>query len=126
MQHGRNETVMLLYLNDEFFCDQDVHLHNMVKFLINNGVPIILVHEKDNRKSGCPFETIFNQTPVDLKGELHNLYSNDIAVSLYFVKKYQQVSLRQILQKIITKFTGDTDIKVRHRYQSNDHIYHYG
>jgi len=113
MQSARRDRVMVLYLTEKVFCDQDNQLHDSVKHLINKGVPIILVHEKDTSKGGCPFGTIINLTPDDLKGEPYNLYSTDIAVSLYSVKEYQQVSLRQTLNNIITKLTGDTVIKSR-------------
>jgi len=111
IQSAGNERVMVLYLNDKAFCDEDNQLHNIVKLSIDEGIPIILVHEKDTSKGGCPFETIITQTPDDLKGEPYNLYSDDIAIGLYSVKEYQQVSLRQILNNIGAKLTDDTVIK---------------
>eukprot|EP00555_Chaetoceros_dichaeta_P002211 CAMPEP_0198252350 /NCGR_PEP_ID=MMETSP1447-20131203/2848_1 /TAXON_ID=420782 /ORGANISM="Chaetoceros dichaeta, Strain CCMP1751" /LENGTH=497 /DNA_ID=CAMNT_0043937557 /DNA_START=1419 /DNA_END=2912 /DNA_ORIENTATION=+ len=114
MQHGRKETVMILYLNDKVFDDEDNQLLDSVKLLIDKGIPIILVHEKDTSKGGCPFETIITRTPDDLKREPYNLYSYGAVASLH--SGYQQVSLRQILKTIGTKLTG---------YQSKDRIYHH-
>ena len=113
IQSAGNERVMLLYLNDAVFCDPGNQLHNIVKLSIDQGIPIFLVHEKDTSKGGCPFQTIITQTPDDLMGEPYNLYSDDIAVSLYSVKQYQQVSLRQIMKNIGAKSSDATFIKAR-------------
>merc|ERR1712008_372205 len=86
-------------------------LQDSVKLSIDTGLPIILVHEKDTSKGGCPFETIITQTHDDLKGALYNLYSGDMAIGLYSIREYQKVSKRQILNNIGAKLTGDTIIK---------------
>ena len=69
--------------------------------------------KKIQAKVDAPFETIITQTPDDLKGEPYNIYSSDIAISLYSVKEYKQVSLRQILKNIGNKLIDDTDIKAK-------------
>jgi len=113
IQSAGNERVMMLYLNDKVFSDENNQLQYFVKLSIDAGIPIILVHEKDTSKGGRPFGTIITQTPDDLKGEPYNLYSDDIAISLYSVKEYQKVSLRQILNNIGARLTDDTIIKAR-------------
>jgi len=107
------ERVMMLYLNDKAFCDEDDKLQDSVKLSIDTGIPIILVHEKDTSKGGCPIETVITQTPDDLKGALYNLYSGDIAIGLYSVREYQKVSKRQILNNIGAKLTDDNIIEER-------------
>ena len=94
------KAVVLFYLNEDTFENEDYEECEIVKRAMDDGIQVVLVHEKDPRYGGCPFSDIILQTPQELKEDPYNLYTQDIAVSLYPEEEYQLVSLRQILSKI--------------------------
>ena len=103
-------TVMLLYLNKSAFCDPTKCLLENVKCSIKAGIQVILVHEMDASCGGCPFADIIIQTPQVLIGEPYNLYTQNIAISLYSMTGFRIVSLRKILHKMGAKSTRTTQV----------------
>jgi len=60
-------THMLLYLASETFVgDAGRMLADEVRRAMMRALPIVLVHENDKSRGGCPFETFFKTTPQDL------------------------------------------------------------
>jgi len=106
VQYDNKKSVMLLYLNTSAFLDADDLTCECVKQTIDANIPLILIHEMDTDEGGCSFDYIMMQTPQVLMGGCYKLYSENIAVPLYSMKRYQQVSLRQILKKMGARPTG--------------------
>jgi len=67
----------------------------------NKGIRIILVHEQDLDKGGCPFSLIIEKTSTELLDPPFKLF-REIAIPLYTRDEYRTISLRLILQKMIT------------------------
>jgi len=99
IKRKNKKTVMLLYLNEETFHHPDNLEYEIVKRSIDEDVQVVLMHEKDTNEGGCPFNEIVAQTPQDLMEDPYYLY-NRMAVNIYWMEGYQQVSLRQILRKM--------------------------
>jgi len=99
-QYDNEEYVMLVYLNkDAFRVDGDM-LHQSVKYAMDHHINLVLVHERDGQRGGCAFREIVAQTPEYLKKAPYNIYSEDIAVSLYTTKEYDYISLCQLLSRV--------------------------
>ena len=91
---------MLVYLNEDTFCDNDDMLHVSVKHVMDRNIKIVLVHERNMQMGGCPFDEIITQTPQELINDPYNIFSQDIAISLYSETEYEHVSICQILRKL--------------------------
>ena len=61
-----------------------------------------MVQEKDLKKGACDFSHIIRQAPPDLA--VYSLYKY-LVVPLYELDEYHNISLRQILLKMGTKYT---------------------
>ena len=111
-QRDSKQSVMLLYLNRSVFNDSDEYLLDNTIKVLESGVPIILVHEVNTNYGGCPFGDIIMQTPTGLIEHPYNLYSENLAVSLYSINEYRKVSLRQILLKMGAMPVSSTQLQV--------------
>jgi len=89
--------VLLLYLNKKTFCDSGVA--DIVKVAKQKGTDIILVHEQDVDKGGCPFSYCFDHTPEELTERPYSIF-RDIAIPLFTREEYRKISLQKILHKI--------------------------
>ena len=92
-------SVLVLYLNRDLFLEDENNLKNILQSTKAMKIPIVLVHEQDNAKGGCPFETFFDQTPQDLIDPPYELFK-ELAIPLYTTTEYRTVSLRQIINTI--------------------------
>jgi len=99
LQRGNREAVMLIYLNKDTF-EEPSDICKCITQSITRKVRVILVHENDSYKGGCAFWQIMDQTPKKLMKAPYSIYSEDIAVSLYSIDKYQETSLRQLCMKM--------------------------
>jgi len=106
LQEDDRDAVMLVYLNKKTFKDPACLLCESIKRSMDDKIKIILVHENDTNEGGCTFGEIMNQTPRRLMEKPYNIYSQDIAVSLYSIKEYQDISMYQILTKMGAKPTS--------------------
>ena len=87
---GSALTHMLLYLNQHTFQGDDGdELFDEVRAAQKRGLEILLVHECDEERHGCAFETFFEQTPQLLITE--GLY-NQLAITCH-APPFRQVSL---------------------------------
>ena len=100
LQKDDRQAVMLVYLNKVTFQDPDCLLCQSIKRAMKENIQVVLIHENDTNEDGCDFSEIMNQTPKDIMVKPYNIYSKDIATSLYSIKEYQKISLRQLLIKI--------------------------
>ena len=97
--NGRS--VVLLYLDKDIFLEEDsVATKAVLQAAIDMKIDIILVHEQDWDKGGCPFSLFLKQTPQDLIDPPYEIFKQ-IAIPLYSRPEYRQVSMRQILDKIL-------------------------
>ena len=80
-------THLLLYLCEETWRDE--RLVEEVAAARAAKLPIVMAHENDAARGGCPFSRFFETTPHELIG--NGLYS-DLAFS-FFLGVYRQVSL---------------------------------
>jgi len=92
--------VLLLYLNNDIFLDKEQSKTlEIVKMAKNKGICVILVHEQDIDKGGCPFSLIIEKTSTELLDPPFKLF-REIAIPLYTRDEYRTISLRLILQKM--------------------------
>ena len=94
--------ILLLYLNKELFSVDEGgngNLADIVQSAMELKIDIILVHENDTTRGGCPFSQFFDQTPQYLIDPPFELY-RDLAIPLYTTPEYRAVSLRKIMDKI--------------------------
>merc|ERR1712038_2220828 len=104
LQCNVEKTVMLVYLNiNTFQQDSESLLYDCIKYALDKSIKVVFVHEKDTTKGGCSFHEIISQTPQKLLAKPYNIYSEDLAVSIYSVNEYEKVGLRQILKKMGAK-----------------------
>jgi len=92
--------ILLLYLNKDTFCDGKNDITEAVKVAKGKGIGIILVHEQDIDKGGCPFSYFFDHAPQWLIDRPYRIFEN-VAVPLHSRDEYRKVSLRLILQKMV-------------------------
>lgn len=63
----RSVTHMCLYLNRHTFSGADgAHLAQEVRIAMGERVPIVMIHENDPERDGCPFSHFFSTTPDDI------------------------------------------------------------
>ncbi len=95
-------TVLLLYLNADTFRDGEGAVaavaRSFLPFVRTHQSMLVLVHEKDASKGGCPFHCIMENTPDDLLKQ-HHIF-NTVAVPLYTWPAHREVSLRHALRCI--------------------------
>jgi len=91
--------VLLLYLNNGISLDKESKTLEIVKMAKNKGIYIILVHEQDVDKGGCPFSLIIEKTSTEMLDPPFKLF-REIAIPLYTRDEYRTISLRLILQKM--------------------------
>jgi hypothetical protein len=91
--------VLLLYLNKYISLDKESKTLEIVKMSKNKGISIILVHEQDIDKGGCPFSLIIEKTSTELLDPPFKLF-REIAIPLYTRDEYRTISLRLILQRM--------------------------
>eukprot|EP00966_Prymnesium_polylepis_P223218 5164298-Prymnesium_polylepis.1 len=61
---------MLLYLNSKTFVGETgQRLSHEAKQARASGIEILLVHENDVARGGCPFDKLFQTTPEELVSE---------------------------------------------------------
>ena len=65
---GAGATHFLLYLNAETFVGEagDRLAHELREVRAAGEVPVVMVHENDPARNGCPFSQLFASTPQDL------------------------------------------------------------
>eukprot|EP00316_Scyphosphaera_apsteinii_P003893 CAMPEP_0119341170 /NCGR_PEP_ID=MMETSP1333-20130426/101788_1 /TAXON_ID=418940 /ORGANISM="Scyphosphaera apsteinii, Strain RCC1455" /LENGTH=114 /DNA_ID=CAMNT_0007353073 /DNA_START=33 /DNA_END=374 /DNA_ORIENTATION=- len=91
----------ILYLNkDTWTGDQGELLANTVREVIEKNVPIVMLHETDPDRGGCPFQTFFGTTPTDLI-EQHGLYKA-LAITMC-PQPHRVVSLAIVLKALGAK-----------------------
>lgn len=97
--------VFLLYLNKDTFSSENiVSFGPILKSVLLKRIPVIVVHEQDVKKGGRPnFDFFLDHTP----SEFMSAYQ-DIAIPIYSLKEYRDVSLCCILEKIIEKYKRST------------------
>ena len=94
--------ILLLYLNKELFSVDEGgngNLSDIVQSAMELKIDIVLVHENDTTRGGCPFSQFFDQTPQYLIDPPFELY-RDLAIPMYTTPEYRAVSLRKIMDKI--------------------------
>eukprot|EP00551_Chaetoceros_affinis_P005001 CAMPEP_0203672110 /NCGR_PEP_ID=MMETSP0090-20130426/7720_1 /ASSEMBLY_ACC=CAM_ASM_001088 /TAXON_ID=426623 /ORGANISM="Chaetoceros affinis, Strain CCMP159" /LENGTH=439 /DNA_ID=CAMNT_0050537363 /DNA_START=1 /DNA_END=1320 /DNA_ORIENTATION=- len=98
-------TFLLLLLNEFTFGqsnENNAEMLTLIESCINDpNICLVLVHEQDSTKGGCKFDEFFRVTPQKLIDEPYNLYQ-EIAIPLYSMKEYRDVSLKLILNKMVT------------------------
>jgi len=92
----------LLYLDENVFLDDEKKVSELVRMALGLGIKVLMVHELDYTRGACEFNTFFSQTPEDLIGALFK----DIAVPLYPMHEYRQVSFRSLLAQMGANETG--------------------
>ena len=108
---GSQKQVLLLYLNKNTFGDGNDCVAKVVKSASEKKIDIILVHEQDAEKDACPFGDFFTLTPQELIDRPHTIYK-DIAIPLYTLEEYRNISLQMIMQDI----EGEKEKKGRMRF----------
>lgn len=90
--------VFLLYLNKNTFSKGNMKkLRPILRKIIQEDIPIIVLHEQDVKKAGEPsFYYFLKNTPQEFCWKLYE----DIAIPLYSRKEYRQVSISSIVQKL--------------------------
>ena len=58
--------VLLLYLNQGMFEYHGEELTSILKYAIDQGFPIIMMHERDPSRNGCDFDVFFHDSPMEL------------------------------------------------------------
>ena len=97
---GKGKTVKTAIIDSAQFSKKMIKQPNSC-CNVHRLVYLVLVHEQDTSKGGCKFEEFFKVTPQKLINEPYNLY-RDIAVPLYSMEEYRNVSLQLIINKIVT------------------------
>jgi len=97
-----NTKYLLLYLDEDVFLDEDKEVSKLVRMALGMGVKVLMVHELDYTRGACKFDQFFQQTPEDLIGALFK----DIAVPLYPLYEYRQISFRALLANMGANETG--------------------
>ena len=106
------KTVLLLYLNRDFFVDSESVLREVVKSSIDDpNIKIVLVHEQDVAKGGCPFNLFFEQVPQVLIDPPYQIFNKETAIPLYSNDEYRTVSLCQILHRFTTVKSMDNKVE---------------
>ena len=96
-------THFLLYLNEQTYVDDDGALAGEVREALAAGLPVAMIHEKDEARHGCDFGRFFETTPKDLiDGGLYNA----LAVAFMSGDAYRAVS-----EKLFAKNLGAEDAK---------------
>ncbi|KAL1499130.1 hypothetical protein AB1Y20_013641 [Prymnesium parvum] len=86
---GDVETFMFLYLNQQTFVGEDgVVLASEVREAKAGGIEVVLAHEIDASRGGCPFDRLFTTTPRDLVQD--GLYKR-LAIALHS-PPYREIS----------------------------------
>ena len=109
--------MLLLYLNQATFSNDENKLLDIAKAAKDQGIDIILVHEQDAAKSGCPFNSIIENTPSELMDPPFPIFK-DIAIPLHRRDEYRKISMRLILQKI-----GAVHVKESSCFMTRKHKY---
>jgi len=100
LRQDDKQAVMLVYLNKITFQEPGCLLCDSIVRAIDQNIKVVLVHENGVSEGGCAFGEVMNQTPKKLFAERYAMYAQDIAVSLYSTKEYEEVSIYQILTKM--------------------------
>ena len=87
---------MLLYLNTSTFQDEHAKVSQLVQSAMDSKVPLVLVHEQDTSKGGCPFRCFFDSTPKTLLKPPYKLFDT-VATPLFPTTEHRLISLRHIL-----------------------------
>jgi len=95
---GRGQ-VLLLYLNNATSFNKESKLLEIVKMAKNKGTSIILVHEQDIGKGGCPFSLVIEKTSTELLDPPFKIF-REIAIPLYTRDEYRTISLRLVLRRM--------------------------
>jgi len=104
--------VLLVYLNHNTFVSQNGRVSDMIKRAYDNKIQIMLIHEKDGNRNGCPFSQFSSTTPLELINRPYLLYKQSIAIPLYTLNVYRIVSLHQILRKMGARPTNYSMMRI--------------
>ncbi len=96
----KERSALLLYLNQDAFFDEDDTVQDIIKTAMDMEIEVILVHEKDYSRGGCPFNQYFKQTPQELIDPPYELFNRRLAISLYSIEEYRCVSLYKIVKRL--------------------------
>ena len=92
---------LLLYLNQGLFEHNGDELTSILKYAMDQGVPIIMIHERDPKRNGCDFDLFFHETPMELVlEEPYQIYNRSIAIPLYSRDEYRELGLKRVLCKL--------------------------
>ena len=95
---GLEARYFLLLLNRSIF--QDEHgeeLAREVRAALHSGAALLLVHEVDEERDGCDFDTFFSITPADL---LDSGIFNQMASALHAGTEHRLLSLAVVAQQL--------------------------
>jgi hypothetical protein len=100
-KESTDNAVFLLYLNrDVFQISDNGLLERMVKCALSQDMDIVLAHEQDSSKGGCPFSLFFQLTPQDLIEPPYQIYNRALGVPLYGLHAFREVGLKLLLCKM--------------------------
>eukprot|EP00593_Proboscia_inermis_P015009 CAMPEP_0171309878 /NCGR_PEP_ID=MMETSP0816-20121228/20066_1 /TAXON_ID=420281 /ORGANISM="Proboscia inermis, Strain CCAP1064/1" /LENGTH=438 /DNA_ID=CAMNT_0011793699 /DNA_START=1162 /DNA_END=2478 /DNA_ORIENTATION=+ len=94
---------LLVYLNKDVFQNDGGGLESILRTAIDMDLKIVLVFEQNPEKGACPFGHFFSVTPQELIDPPYEIF-RDIAIPLHVRPQYRNVSLQNILEKIISTF----------------------
>jgi len=91
------KATLLIYLNHATFSDPGGATAAAVKRALDLKMPVVMLHEQNEDKGGCPFFIFFNHTPRDLQIAPYRLF-DALAVPLYPSAELRAISLRYALR----------------------------
>ena len=89
--------VLLLYLTDRTFLDEDGSVARLVQAAMDRRIVIAPVAEQEPSRGGVAFRQFFQQTPQVLQQQPYKLFDT-LAVPLYSSQEHRRVSLRHVLR----------------------------
>ena len=89
--------VLLLYLTDRTFLDEDGSVARLVQAAMDRRIVIAPVAEQEPSRGGVAFRQFFQQTPQVLQQQPYKLFDT-LAVPLYSSQEHRKVSLRHVLR----------------------------
>ena len=93
----KGRIVLLLYLTDRTFLDEDGSVARLVQAAMDRRIVIAPVAEQEPSRGGVPFRNFFQQTPQVLQQPPYKLFDT-LAVPLYSSQEHRRVSLRHVLR----------------------------
>jgi hypothetical protein len=96
---GTASPVILLYLNEDTFLDDDGSVSSIILAAKKMDIDIILVHEQEVENGGCNFNQFFRQVPQELIDPPYQLLK-EIAIPVYSTPEYRSVSMNKIILRL--------------------------